>query len=206
MNFVEVVLSLLAGIGGISGFIVIGVKFSSNIIAKNLQEKYSLKLNKELEEYKAKLENKNYISKAKFDLEIAAYHELSEIFCKAIKEVSALIPPGFTYWPADKEERKKYENEIYKSMIEKLNMAQDTLNKNSFLIREEFCRKYNQILKLCESQYHAYERRKDINYPENSKKYNFTQDEYNRTLQIQKIYDDLTNDIRNYLNNLIVEK
>ena len=69
----EIVLGILASVGGISGIIIIAVKFSSNIIAKRLEEKYSLKLSKELELFKSNIENKKYISRTKFDTEFQIF-------------------------------------------------------------------------------------------------------------------------------------
>ena len=43
----KIILTCLAS----SGIIIICIKFSANIIAKRLQAKYDLKLNKELEEH-----------------------------------------------------------------------------------------------------------------------------------------------------------
>ena len=57
----EIILVILTSVGGISGIIIIAVKFCSNIIAKRLEEKYSLKLSKELELFKSNIENKIYI-------------------------------------------------------------------------------------------------------------------------------------------------
>ena len=53
----EIVLAVLASIGGISGLILIVIKFSSNIIADRLSKKYEMKLSKEMETYKANVEN-----------------------------------------------------------------------------------------------------------------------------------------------------
>ena len=57
----EIILVILTSVGGISGIIIIAVKFCSNIIAKRLEEKYSLKLSKELELFKSNIENKIYM-------------------------------------------------------------------------------------------------------------------------------------------------
>ena len=57
-DIVEIVLGVIAGVGGISGIILAGIKLSANTIAKRLEEKYTLKLNKELERYKSNLDNK----------------------------------------------------------------------------------------------------------------------------------------------------
>ena len=64
----KAVLGVIAGFGGVSGIFVIAIKFSSNFIAEKLSKKYELKLNKELENYKYNLENKNTIWKIKTTL------------------------------------------------------------------------------------------------------------------------------------------
>ena len=77
-DVLKIAAAVFAGVGGISGIIILAVKFASNIIAKRLEERYTLRLNKELEEYKSTLENKNYISNVRFDREFEMYQELSE--------------------------------------------------------------------------------------------------------------------------------
>ena len=59
----KIVFGIITSIGGVGVIILAIIKFSSNIIAKRLEEKYSLKLSKELEKYKSTLDNKIYISK-----------------------------------------------------------------------------------------------------------------------------------------------
>ena len=80
----KIVLGILTSVGGIGAIIIVIVKFSSNIIAKGLEEKYRLTLNKELEEYKSKLSNKTYISKTKFDTEFSIFRELSKAFFEMV--------------------------------------------------------------------------------------------------------------------------
>lgn len=203
MNLFEIVFSLIAGVGGISSVILAGIKFSSNIIAKNLENKYSLQLNKDLEEYKSMLENKSYISKAKFNLEIASYHELSKSFCLMIKEASLLIPAGFETSPADENEKKKKSDATFAKLGKRINEAHECLDKNSFLIPKKFENSYYEIIRLCNLQYRAYERRYIITDLRKDKD-TFTLEEYKRTSEIQKLYLELIDNIRNYLNNLIV--
>ena len=50
-NVLKIVTAALASVGGISAVIILAVKWSSGIIAKRLEERYSLKLSKELEAY-----------------------------------------------------------------------------------------------------------------------------------------------------------
>lgn len=65
----EIVLAVIAGLGGIGVVFGAVVYFTSNFIAERLQKKYDLKLNEEFEKYKANIDNKIYISKTKFDAE-----------------------------------------------------------------------------------------------------------------------------------------
>ncbi len=78
--FCRIVISIVGSIGGIGVIFVAIVKFSSNIIAERLSQKYDLKLSKTLEEHRAKLENGNYISRAMFDKEFEIY----QLLCKSL--------------------------------------------------------------------------------------------------------------------------
>lgn len=82
MNWAEVgqiVLCAIGSAGGIGAIIVCTVKWSANRIADRLSKKYELKLQKEMELYKAGVENKIYISKTKFDTEFELYRRLSKV-------------------------------------------------------------------------------------------------------------------------------
>ena len=60
----ELVMAVIAGLGGIGAIFCAVIYFLFNFIAERLQKKYELKIN---EKYKADIENKTYISKTKFD-------------------------------------------------------------------------------------------------------------------------------------------
>lgn len=53
----KIILAALASVGGVGGLIILVIKFSSNLIAERLSQKYQLSLQKELEKYKAGIEN-----------------------------------------------------------------------------------------------------------------------------------------------------
>lgn len=115
-NIWQIVLGVVASVGNIGGVILI-IKFSVDTIAKRLEERYSLKLNKELELYKSNLDNRIYISKTKFNTEFGIYRELSKAFFEMIKDVSIMIPSGFATYPADEDARKEYENKMYNNAV-----------------------------------------------------------------------------------------
>ena len=83
----KIVLGIVTSVGGI-GAIIIGVAhFLSDNIAEKLSKKYEMQMNKQLEEYKAKLDNGNHISRALFDKEFDAYQSLSETFTVAYNKI-----------------------------------------------------------------------------------------------------------------------
>lgn len=202
-DIAEIVLGVLAGVGGISGILLAGIKLSVNTIAKRLEEKYTLRLNKELERYKSNLDNKIYISKAKFDAEFEIYRELSKAFFEMVKNISILIPTGFTLVPADPEKKKEYDKKIYKEAMESTVKAQDILNGNIPFISEEIYNAYTEILKLCRQQLNAFERRWNLSYFSPNKE-ELTTEEYERTDEINQKFSEANNKIRKYIEKLDV--
>lgn len=203
ISILDIVLGVIAGVGGISGVIILGIKFSVNIITKRLEEKYTLKLSKELEKYKSNLNNTTYISKAKFDVEFAIYRELSKNFFEMVKDITIMIPSGYAKYPANKEECKEYENNLYKSACNSTIVAQDTLSGNIPFISQNFYEKYREILDLCFIQIDVFEERWNIFYLASQKeKETFDRDDYTRSREIKQKFEDLNKEIREYLKNL----
>ena len=87
----KIILAALASVGGIGGLIILVIKFSSNLIAERLSQKYQLSLQKELEKYKAGVENKTYISKARFNREFSMYQDLCEKNITMVYDMGAAV-------------------------------------------------------------------------------------------------------------------
>lgn len=87
----KIVVTVITSVGGIGAIITFIVKMCSNIIANKLSKKYELKLNKELEKYKAGVENKTYISKARFDREFSMYQDLCEKNITMVYDMGAAV-------------------------------------------------------------------------------------------------------------------
>jgi hypothetical protein len=145
----QIALAIITSVGGIGVIFSAVVYFTSNFIAERLQKKYDLKLSEELEKYKAGVENKRYISKTKFDAEFALYRSLSKAFFDMVKDVSIMIPQGYNTAPADKEEKKKHDEDNYKRALSSCVVAQDELNGNAPFIPEKFYKMYEEIRRLC---------------------------------------------------------
>lgn len=86
-DVLKIVASIIAGFGGFGAVIVLVIKFSANMIANRLAEKYSLKMNKELEKYKGTLESKRHISKALFDREFEIYVLFNKVLADLYNDI-----------------------------------------------------------------------------------------------------------------------
>jgi len=204
-EIMKIVLEVIAGVGGIGAVFIAVVAFSSNFIADKLQKRYQLKLNEELEKYKAGLTNKIYISKTKFDAEFSIYQSLSKAFSECVKTINILIPSGLVSVPADAEAREKLDNKHYDEARNACVLAQDELSKSIPFIPKEFCDGYKELLKLCSLQLYDFEQRWNVSYPgTKEEKSALGHDSYKRTEEINTKYDELNETIREYLKRLDV--
>ena len=162
-------------------------------------------LNERFEKYKAGIENKTYISKTKFDAEFALYRSLSKAFFDMIKNISVMIPQGYTTVPADKEVRKKVDEEHYSTARASVVVAQDELNSNAPFIPEQFYESYEEIRRLCGLQLSEFEERWNVGYfaPQEEKE-TLSREAYKRTGEINEKFKKLNNEIREYLKTLDV--
>ena len=198
----KIFIAIISSVGGIGTVIVLIVKWCSNIIADKLSQKYELKMNKELEKYKAGIANKTYMSKTKFDTEFLMYRELSQTFAILVKECSQLFPT-FT-----KDVRNDYN--IYKSIYNKcVNVivnAQDKLNSCAPFISDSIFQAYMELEKLCKKQLNDFEYfRLQLNakdyIEECLKEYRAA---YKRTRIINDNYRQISTDLRKYIESIDV--
>lgn len=152
----QIVLAVLTSVGGTSGIIILGIKFSSDIIAKKLEEKYKLKLNKELESYKADMQRKIYVSKVRFDKEFEIYQKLMEKVL-AMTESNHMLFPVMDRLPADFDKRRTLFYERYEKAIDTYNAAVKDIHANSAFIIEKFYDLFTEVAKLCRNQIIDYE-------------------------------------------------
>ena len=86
----SIVIACIISAGGIGGIIIAVIKFTSEIIAKRLEQKYEMRINETLESHKAKLENRTHISSALFDKELEIYQSLCYVFYEAYSKYEIL--------------------------------------------------------------------------------------------------------------------
>ncbi len=204
-NIKDVVLWLIASVGGIGFVIVACVSFCSNIIAKRLEEKYTLRINEELERYKASIDNKKYITKTKFDAEFALYQSLSKAYFDIVKAVNVMIPQGLVHVPADEKKRDEYDEKNYKEAVRCTVIAQDQLNSNAPFIPQDLFDAYEEIRRLCNRQISEFEDRWNVMLliPEKEKK-QLSHEAYARTGEINEKFAELNKKLRDYLDSLDV--
>lgn len=200
----SIVLAAIASVGGIGTVIIFVIKLSANTIADRLEKKYSLQLEKELEKYKTNLENKIYISKAKFDTEFSIYRELSKTFFDMVKNIGIMIPDGLAKYPADKEEREEHERNLYVEAQKYTVIAQDTLNANAPFISKDFFEQYDEILGLCRMQLSVFEERWNIFCFPAEERGKLEMEDYKRSRQIREQFEQLNAVIRDYISKLDV--
>ena len=201
----KIILCAVGSAGGIGAIIVVSIKWSANIIANHLSKKYEVKVTKELEKYKTGLENKIYISKTKFDVEFALYRDLSKSFFAMVKDITRMIPAGLAYYPANKEDREKYENELYDKALASTVSAQDYLSSNIPFIPESLYNQYEEILQLCRLQLGEFEERWNV-YSDLTQedKNRIPHEAFQRSRDIREKFDQLNKDLRKYLSSLDV--
>ena len=201
----KIILAALASVGGVAGLIVLAVKFASNIIADRLSQKYEIKLQKDLEEFKSNLSKKEYVSKTKFDTEFSLYRELSSAFAEMVKAIWVLILAGLTNVPADDEDRKELDRKHYEAALPAVVNAQDTLNANIPFISENIYDGYSELLSLARVQLSEYEDRFNIyDLRPKAEKERFSADAYKRTYEMNEKWKALNNTIRDYISKLDV--
>lgn len=201
----KIVLCAVASAGGIGAIILIAVKWSSNLIANRLSQKYEIKLQKELEHYKSGLDNKIYISKTKFDTEFALYRELSKTFFEMVKAITIMIPVGIAHYPVDEQDRKEYENKLYDTALQMTVAAQDVLNSNIPFVPENLYTDFDEILGLCRMQLTVFEMRWNTLYMASQKeKETFSTEDFRRSSEIREKFKTLNTNLREYLSKLDV--
>lgn len=201
----KITVSIVGGLGGITVIFAAIVRYLSDFIADRLSKKYELRLSKELESYKSSLENKTYISRAKFDTEFAIYRELSSDFSDAVLAINIMVPTGLTMVPADREALLELDKKHYEAAVKAIVKAQDSLKSNIPFIPENIYDGYNELLKLFGLQLAAYEDRFTVtDLRPQLEKETFSRDDYKRTRELNEKWVTLNNQVRGYLKSLEV--
>lgn len=90
-NLLEAVGLIILSMGGTGAIIMSVSSFLANKIATRLEQKYKLRIDKELEAYKAGLTQRSYVTKVQFDIEFELYRKLSKGMFEFIRTLYTTI-------------------------------------------------------------------------------------------------------------------
>lgn len=180
-----------------------------NAIWLFFQQKKQLAYDKKLENYKSRLDNKNYVSKVRFDAEFLLYRELT-VACRNMVNDVYFVYPTYANEPADKELQEKYKQEIYEKAQKAYGEFNKLITSNAPFIPKEFYDRFISIMKLCKENLDVYAYRWNRGFlgvwEGSQDKREAESEAYKRTGEINKIFEALIDDIRAYLNNLDVNE
>mgnify|MGYP000873419295 CR=1 FL=1 len=197
----QIAVASIASAGGIGAIMIGVVSFSAKRIADRMNAKFEATLNKELEKYKTELTKKEYVSKARFDVEFKIYRELSQVFSEAIEGVHGIIPYGEAYYPVNEDERKDYEQQSFIEFAKASYQAQKALFSNAPFISKDIYDKFEEIMCLIRTQSEVYNEAYLVTTVSNAEG-KITDEDVCRTALIDKKFELLTDEIRTYLSGL----
>ena len=205
-KFIEIVLSCIAGAGGIGVVVVYIVKYSADIIDKRISQKFEARLQKELETFKTQLAKKEYVTKTRFDTEFMIYKQLCTASFDHFKAIFDMIPYGLIIAPADEAERKKLQELNYQKAKKTYKEALYLLYQNEPFISEEFFDGFNELLHYGVQQIDVFENRFNLGYivAHKEDKIVITPEDRKRTEEMEHVLHKMNKRIRDYLYSLEV--
>lgn len=171
-----------------------------NAIFLYFQNKKQHDFDKQLEKYKAGIDNKTYMCKTKFDAEFSMYRELSQAFAVLVKECSQMFPT------LTKDSRNDYEKykPIHDKCVDVIVSAQDKLNACAPFISEIIYIGYSELEELCKTQLSDFQ---DFRLRPDAKDYvieckDAYKEVYKRTRDIQSKYQNISTTLRSYIDSI----
>lgn len=201
MDFTEVLKiasTIIVSLGGAGAIIVAISNFLANKIANRLEYKYQLKLDKELEIYKAKLEQRTYVTKNQFDLELDIYRKITRGVFQFIVALNTTI---------NKEDYPQHEEEsaIYSKVVDKAASLQELLYENAAFIPKQLYDECKELIELTTNQFWLYiERFRKYLIGEIAQEERVTNADKEALDMIQKKADILNDHLRNYLQQVFI--
>jgi hypothetical protein len=140
----------------------------------------------------SKLENRNYISKVRFDTEYGMHRELSKAFFDLDKCICTMIPPITKRYEDDNKQR-EHDHSVYNDAAQAVVRAQDALHYNAPFIQQQFFGAFSDILKTANLQMWLFA--ETLNETSNG---TLKTEDYARTLELHEMLLELTKSIRDY--------
>jgi len=168
-------------------------------------KKAELAFAKDLADFQSKLENKNYISKTRFDLEIEIYQKLSEATLQMVFDNNALFPVLDHPFPDINEEYNRMVK-VCEAATYSYNLANKAIRQSAPFIPKEIYEEFCNIRNDCHRQIIMFQ---DFRLDKMCKELIAdSKDQYRacfgRTQEISTKLDDLVNHLREYIAKLDV--
>lgn len=160
-NFLEIIGMIVVSVGGAGAIIVAISSFLANKIAIHLENKYQLRIDKELETYKATLAQRSYVTKVQFDMELDVYRKLSKGIFSFLTVLYTTIEKEHypEYEGVSPQEQVKKEEQTYKNMVDRAATLQELLYENAAFMPKVIYEKYEELIELTTSQFWTYHAR-----------------------------------------------
>lgn len=155
-DVIKIIMATVGSVGGVGAVIVLVVQYTSNIIADRLAKKYEVKLQKEIEQYKSTLENKNHISRSRYDTEFDIFRKLTKNFFEFIVVLNTIFSPDYRILLPFDEAKMETLCDQFGIAAQKAQAAQDCLYENGAFIPKEIYKEYEAILELATTTFWAY--------------------------------------------------
>lgn len=198
---------IVLSMGGAGAIIMSVSSFLANKIATRLDQKYKLRMDKEIEAYKAGLSQRSYVTKVQFDIEFEVYRKLSKGMFEFISTLYTTIEEK--HYPKKEGEsyREKVAEEIrtYTKMVDRAATLQELLYENAAFIPQNIYEKYKEIIELTTTQFWNYQQRfKDYLDGKISLVERVTESDKKSFEAIEKKIEALNNELREHLQKIYI--
>ena len=201
-EFWQTIVGILGSIG-VGCAIVVGLSsWLGKIWAERLMAQETAKYREELERLAKQLERKNYVSKVRFDAEFAIYRELCALTDEMERTVYMLFPAQIDYLPRDEEAKKEVFLKRYENANSAYVRASKSLSKNSAFIPKEIYDLFLKVENLCRMQVNLYPDYLKSGEDKLDRKLELKC--WERTLEMDKAYEELQEKLRDHLKKLDV--
>lgn len=206
-NLLKTVGLIILSMGGAGAIIMSVSSFLANKIATRLEQKYKLRIDKELEAYKAGLTQRSYVTKVQFDIEFEVYRKLSKGMFEFISTLYTTIEEKHYPKKEGENHQEKVAEEIrtYTEMVDKAATLQELLYENAAFIPQNIYEKYKKIIELTTTQFWNYQQRfKDYLDGKISLAERVTDSDKQSFETIEKNVEALNNELREHLQKIYI--
>ncbi len=212
----KTVLAIIASVGG-GGVIILGLSshigklWADRLLQKKSQdferelETYKKDLSIEVERYKSKAEELNYVSKVQFEAEYETYKQIFAALFDFAAASSNLFPYGFDQIPADMNDRKEEYIKRYQFYVDSFNTYSRAVEINAPFIPKEIYEQFTSVRQTANEiacMYPEIKIQAEERFAEDYAK--IAHENFLKTGQFNQLVQQLKVDARNYLATLKV--